>query len=98
MDMIAEHELLRVHLGIIDNNESIIESGLARLERMAQDLHRKDIKLYCAYLYLKGLWASNSDERDECIKRYASVMRIKITAGSSYGFCSILTTSMKLIR
>ena len=69
MDMIAEHELLRVHLGIIDNNESIIESGLARLERMAQDLHRKDIKLYCAYLYLKGLWASNSDERDECIKK-----------------------------
>ena len=41
IDMTAEHELFRIHLGIIDNNESIIESGLAHLERMAQDLHRK---------------------------------------------------------
>jgi len=64
-----EIELLKVHLAIIGNRESVIESGLARLGRIERDIYKKDIKLYCAFLYLKGLWASDSKERDACINK-----------------------------
>lgn len=68
-NMAMEAELLKVHLAIIDNRENVVKTGLLRLEQMSERIYQKDIKLYCTFLYLKGLWASNSNERDECIRK-----------------------------
>ncbi|HBA97303.1 MAG TPA: hypothetical protein DCZ23_04255 [Lachnospiraceae bacterium] len=67
-DMAIEIELLKVHLAIIGNRENVIKTGLLRLGHISERIYKKDTKLYCAFLYLKGLWASNSHERDECIR------------------------------
>ena len=69
MDLDFEAELYKIHLGIIGRQEDIIEDGLERLAPHVKEIYKKDTRLYCAYLYLKGLWASNSSERDECIKK-----------------------------
>jgi len=69
MDLHVEEELYKVHLGIIGRRDSVVEGGLGRLSQAAKDIYKKDVKLYCAYLYLKGLWASDSHERDDCIKK-----------------------------
>ncbi len=68
-DMAIEIELLKVHLAIIGNRENVIKTGLLRLEQISEKIYQKDTKLYCTYLYLKGLWASDSAERDECIRK-----------------------------
>lgn len=68
-DMAIESELLKVHLAIIGNRETVIKTGLLRLDKMSDTICKKDTKLYCTYLYLKGLWASDSVERDECIRK-----------------------------
>ncbi len=69
MDLHIEEELYKVHLGIIGMQKDAVQEGLLRLSKAVKDIYKKDIKLYCAYLYLKGLWASDSHERDDCIKR-----------------------------
>ncbi|MFG6328657.1 MAG: hypothetical protein K1W06_04175 [Lachnospiraceae bacterium] len=69
MDLDIEAELYKIHLGIIGMQEDVIESGFERLAPLVKEIYRQDTRLYCAYLYLKGLWASNSHERDECIKK-----------------------------
>lgn len=69
MDMPVVTELLKVHLGIIGSNEEAIENGLKYLGQVSKEIYKKDIKLYCAFLYLKGLWASDSQERDDCINK-----------------------------
>lgn len=68
-DMAIEIELFKVHLAIIGNRANIIKTGLLRLEQISETIYQKDLKLYCAFLYLKGLWASDSVERDDCIKK-----------------------------
>ncbi len=62
-------ELYKVHLGIMDNREKIVSKGFSHLDDMAGELRKNDIKLYCAYLYLKGLWESDNNEKKECIRR-----------------------------
>lgn len=68
-DMAIEVELLKVHIAIIGNRENMIKAGLLRLGQVSENIYKKDTKLHCAFFYLKGLWASDSGERDECIRK-----------------------------
>lgn len=69
ISMSAASELYKVHLGIIDNRDNSVDSGLEHLESIASKLYKEDKKQYCAFLYLKGIWASDTAVKQECIKK-----------------------------
>lgn len=59
-------QLYRVHFGIMEHNEQLVQSGLAFLETQEEKLKQRDSVKYCAYLYLKGLWTDD----EELIAKY----------------------------
>ncbi len=62
-------ELLRVHAAMLDNRDRAVSEGLARLDAASAQIYKTDKKQYCAYLYLKGLWAGSEKEKKECIRK-----------------------------
>lgn len=66
------NQLFRVHLGIMEHQDTVVKSGLAFLETQTEKLKEKDGVLYCAYQYLRGLWAEADEVVEECVKEIAS--------------------------
>ncbi len=61
-------QLFRIHLGIMEHREQMVKSGLAFLETQAEALKETDAVLYCAYEYLRGLWADDDVVIEECVR------------------------------
>lgn len=60
-------QLFKIHLGIMQHKEAAVKNGLLFLEEREESL-RKDTMLYCAYQYLKGLWADEDEVIHTCVK------------------------------
>lgn len=63
--------LFKVHLGIMEHRDQTVKTGLAFLEAQKDKLQEK-VVLYCAYLYLKGLWADDDSEIMACVQEIES--------------------------
>lgn len=61
-------QLFRIHLGIMEHREQMVRNGLSFLETQEEKLRKNDVVLYCAYQYLKGLWADDDDIITACIR------------------------------
>lgn len=60
-------QLFRIHLGIMEHREQLVNSGLEFLETQLEKLKQGDGVLYCAYCYLRGLWADEDSVTAECV-------------------------------
>lgn len=61
-------QLFRIHLGIMEHRESTVRGGLAFLETQAEKLRNTDGVLYCAFLYLRGLWENDDAVITKCVR------------------------------
>lgn len=60
-------QLFRIHLGIMEHREPMVRNGLAFLETQEEKLMQEDGVMYCAYQYLKGLWADDDEVVAKCV-------------------------------
>lgn len=60
-------QLFRIHLGIMEHREPLVKNGLASLETQVEKLKETDTVLYCAYEYLRGLWADDDAVIEGCV-------------------------------
>lgn len=61
------NQLFRVHLGIMEHRDTQVKNGLAFLETQEEKLKQGDGILYCAYQYLRGLWAHDDEVIISCV-------------------------------
>lgn len=61
-------QLFRIHLGIIEYREQLVRSGLEFLGTQEEQLKQGDGEMYCAYQYLRGLWADEDEVINECVR------------------------------
>lgn len=64
--------LFKVHLGIMEHRDQTVKNGLSSLEAQKEKLQEEGAVLYCAYLYLKGLWADEDDAIMACVREIES--------------------------
>lgn len=62
-------QLFKLHLGIMQHKDNIVKSGFASLEAKKQDMLEENVTYYCAYQYLKGLWADEDEVILNCVKK-----------------------------
>lgn len=62
-------QLFRIHLGMMEHKEVMVKNGLAFLETQEEKMEREHVLEYCAYLYLKGLWAGEEEVTKFCVDR-----------------------------
>ena len=67
--MTLVNQLFRVHLGMMEHRDTVVKSGLAFLETQKEKLKTKGGLLYCAYLYLRGLWADDDEVAAACVRK-----------------------------
>jgi len=60
-------QLFRIHLGIMEHREPMVRNGLSFLETQEEKLKQEDGVMYCAYQYLKGLWADDDEVVAKCV-------------------------------
>lgn len=68
-------QLFRIHLGIMEHRESTVRDGLAILEGQEEEMEREHPMKYCAYLYLKGLWAGEEEVTRSCVAKIEEFYR-----------------------
>lgn len=61
-------QLFKLHLGIMEHREQAVKNGLAFLHTQKEKLKEQDYVMYCACLYLQGLWADDDEEIEECVE------------------------------
>lgn len=61
-------QLFRIHLGIMEYREQLVRSGLEFLGTQIEKLQQGDGEMYCAYQYLRGLWADEDTVIAECVR------------------------------
>lgn len=64
--------LFKVHLGIMQHRDQTVKSGLSYLEGQKERLKSEGTVIYCAYLYLKGLWEDDDDAVNACVQEIES--------------------------
>ena len=62
-------KLYDIHLGILSGDNSRVKSGLSYFDEIENRLYETEKINYCAYQYLKALWAEENDIKDECIEK-----------------------------
>lgn len=67
-DMSVVTQLFRIHLAIMEHNDSAVKIGLAVLEEQKEELKKTNTVYYCAYEYLKGLWAEEDETVQSCVR------------------------------
>jgi len=65
-------QLVRIHLGMIGHHEQAVKNGLYYLKEQEEDLKKEDIILYCAYLYLRGLWSDDDADVASCVSEISA--------------------------
>lgn len=76
-------QLFRIHLGIMEHREPMVRSGLSFLETQEEKLKQEDGVMYCAYQYLKGLWADDDEVVAKCVNE---IERIRKTNPDNWKF------------
>ncbi|MBR1741675.1 MAG: hypothetical protein IJ733_07340 [Lachnospiraceae bacterium] len=61
-------QLFKIHLGIMQHKEASVKSGLSLLEAKEESLRKENSTFFCAYQYLKGLWADEDEVVLECVR------------------------------
>ncbi len=64
-----EKKLYDIHLAILAGDNVRVKSGLAYFDEIENRLYETDKISYCAYQYLKALWAEENSVKDECIEK-----------------------------
>lgn len=62
-------KLYRIHLGIMNHQEQVVEDGLAELEGTIRGLLGENPTVYASYYYLKGLWSGDDEVTEECVAK-----------------------------
>ncbi len=74
--MAMKKKLYDIHLGILAGDNGVVKGGLAYFNEIENKIYENDKIVYCAYQYLKALWAEENEIKDECIKKCkGNVMR-----------------------
>lgn len=61
-------QLFKLHLGIMQHKDGAVKTGLTALEMKKDALLEENITYYCAYQYLKGLWADEDEVIADCVR------------------------------
>ena len=72
-----EKKLYDIHLGILAGDNGVVKGGLAYFNEIENKIYENDKIVYCAYQYLKALWAEENEIKDECIKNVRECYEIE---------------------
>ena len=64
-----EKKLYDIHLGILAGDNIKVRGGLAYFNEIENKLYETEKISYCAYQYLKALWAEENSVKDKCIEK-----------------------------
>lgn len=65
-------QLFRVHMGILSHREGIVKDGLAMLETQEERMRTNAPAMYCAYLYLCGIWTDDEEQIESYVREIES--------------------------
>lgn len=72
-----EKKLYEIHLGILAGDSGTVKSGLLYFEDIENKIYEEDKIIYCAYQYLKALWAEDNATKDDCIEKVRKCYEIE---------------------